>query len=278
MKLPEILEDYIKMVNYYEEIPLSPSGKVVEGGIYQLPGSQPLFVAAVNREGDFVEVAPLSFCWPLATRLDLIVEFHHPFSDTWIVQTDLAVSVPERLLREAELVGELKEEDLKVLKRTLKGEAPLPKERRGRGYGDPVHERFKDFEYERYKFLIEELLSCVEKEEEEKERHVEFFVPKFLKKLLSETAALAPAADSKESVLELKDATLIFTDEGVEALIAKELVGKEGRVKVETKEGEATLYEGKLPELITFKNLDFNAFKALSALKIETKEGQGGKN
>jgi len=167
MRLEDILKDYIKLVKMCEKTPITPCGEVIEGGVYQLPADEPLFVAVINKEGSFVEVAPLSFCWPLATRHDLIVELPHPFSDIWIVQTDLAASTPKKLLREAELIGKLKDEDLRILKKTLKGEAPLPKERRGRGYDDAIHEKFKDFEYKRYRFLAEELLSSIDEDEAE---------------------------------------------------------------------------------------------------------------
>ena len=270
MKLSEILEDYIKMVKLYNEIPLSPSGEVVEGGVYQLPGSEPLFVVAVNKEGNLVEVAPLSFAWPLATRLDFIVEFRHPFSDTWIVQTDLAVSVPEKLLKEAELTGKLKEEDLEILKRTLKGEAPLPKERRGRGYGDAVHEKFKEFEYRRYKFLIEELLSSIEEAERAQESR-EVKLPNFLVNLLEEVAALTPAAHSDKRVLEGEGAVAVFTPQAVEVLIDESLVGKEGEVKLETPEGEVPIFKGTLPENLTVKGVSEQAFKTFSKLKVEVK-------
>jgi len=270
MKLSEILEDYIKMVNLYQGVSLTPSGEVVEGGVYQLPGSEPLFVVAVNRSGRFVEVAPLSFCWPLATRLDLILEFSHPFSDLWIAQTDLAVSVPDRLLKRAELLGKVKEEDLQILKRTLRGEAPLPKGRRGRGYGDPVHEKFKDFEYRRYKFLIEELLSSIEEAEEAQElESAEVKLPGIVAGLLEEFAALAPAASSEKRVLEGKGAVAVFTPEAVEVVIEESLVGKRGEVKLETPEGEVLIFSGTLPQLLTVKGVREEAFKAFSGLKVE---------
>ena len=273
MKLSEILEDYIKMINMYEEIPISPSGEIVEGGIYQLPGKEPLFLVLVNREGNFIEVAPLSFCWPLATRHDLIVELPHPFSDIWIVQTDLAASTPKKLLREAELIGKLKEEDLEILKKTLRGEAPLPRERRGGGYDDAIHEKFKDFEYKRYKFLVEELLSSIdEAEKSSKSIAQEVKIPKFIRSLLEETAALEVAAASDRRVVEGEGAVAVFTPETVEIVIDENLRGKEGEVKIETPEGEVPIFWGVLPKILTVRGISKKAFRALSRLKVEVKE------
>ena len=265
MKLSDILEDYIKMLSIYEETPITPSGELIEGGVYRLPGKEPLFVVAVNREGSFVEVAPLSFCWPLATRLDLIVSLPHPLSDTWIVQTDLAVSVPEKLLQKAELIGRLKEEDLKILKRTLEGELPLPEERRGRGYGDPVHERFKELEYRRYRFLIDELLRAIEQEES----YQELRLPDSVRELLEESALLSPAAYSTEGAVEIDGATLIPLEEGVEVVIDSNLVGKRGKIGVETPEGEVLLFEGELPEVLTIKNIGEKTLNLLSRFRLE---------
>ena len=273
MRLEEILENYIKMVEIYEKTPTVPCGEVIEGGVYRLPADEPLFVAVINKEGNFVEVAPLSFCWPLATRYDLIVELPHPFSDTWIVQTDLAASTPEKLLREAELIGKLKDEDLKILKKTLKGEAPLPKERRGRGYGDAVHEKFKDFEYKRYKFLVEELLSSIdEAEKSAKSTPEEVKIPKFIRNLLEETADLEIAAASDRRVVEGKGAVAVFTPETVEIVIDENFRGKEGEVKIETPEGEVPIFWGVLPKVLTVKGISKRAFGALSRLKVEVKE------
>jgi len=119
------------------------------------------------------------------------VELPHPFSDLWIVQTDLMTSTSARVLEGAELIGELSKNDLKLLKAVSRGERTLPKERRGRGYGDPVHEEFKEFEYARYKRLFAELLKEVESAERGelpfKER-VEITLPPFVVKYLEEVA------------------------------------------------------------------------------------------
>jgi hypothetical protein len=273
MRLEDILEDYIKMVEIYEKTPTVPCGEVIEGGVYWLPADEPLFVSVINKEGNFVEVAPLSFCWPLATRHDLIIELSHPFSDIWIVQTDLITSVPERLLREAELIGKLKEEDLEILKKTLRGEATLPRERRGRGYNDHIHKKFKDFEYKRYKFLVEELLSSIdEAEKSAKSTAEEVNIPKFIRNLLEETAALEAVAASDRNVIEGEGAVAVFTPETVEIVIDESLRGKEGKVKIETPEGEIPIFWGVLPEVLTVKGISRKAFGALSRLKVEVKE------
>ena len=162
MKLRDYFEEYRRLVALYRPVSLAPTKEVREGGVYQLPADQPLFVVVINKKGNFLEVAPVSFCWPLATRHDLIVELPHPFSDTWIVQTDLISSAPVKILEGAELIGELSKGDLELLKALLRGERALPRNRRGRGYDDEVHEEFKDFEYRRFKILIGQLLEEVE--------------------------------------------------------------------------------------------------------------------
>ncbi len=192
----KLIFDYKKFISLFRAVPLTPTKEVREGGVYQLPADEPLFVAVINKEGDFLEVAPVSFCWPLATRHDLIVELPHPFSDTWIVQTDLISSAPVKILEGAELIGELSKGDLELLKALLRGERALPKNRRGRGYDDLVHREFKDFEYRRYRKLIGQLLEevevCEEAEEEEvslsrlKELANKGRLPKFLRAYLRE--------------------------------------------------------------------------------------------
>ena len=191
MELKDVLKDYKKLISLYRPVPLTPAEEIKEGGVYQLNWKEPAFLAVIVDGGRFVEVAPVSFAWPLATRLDLIVELPHPFSDLWIVQTDLMTSTSAKILEGAELIGELSKDDLELLKAVLKGERALPKERRGRGYGDPVHEEFKDFEYRRYKRLFAELLKEVESAERGelpfKER-AEITLPPFVVKYLEEVA------------------------------------------------------------------------------------------
>jgi hypothetical protein len=162
MRLKEILEGYKKLVKLYEPVELIPAEEIEEGGIYWLPWKEPAFLAVIEKDKKFADVAPVSFCWPLATRRDFIVEIPHLISDTWIVQMDLLITTSLKVLKGAELIGKLSTEDLKILKDDANAVKPIPKNRRGMGYNDPIHDDFKDFEYRRYRRLLSYLLDEID--------------------------------------------------------------------------------------------------------------------
>lgn len=271
MRLIDILNDYKKMVEIYEEVPLIPAEKITEGGVYQLPGNEPLFLTVIKEEGDFADVAPTTFCWPLATKHDFLIEISHPFSDTWIVQTDLTTTVPKRVLEGAELIGKMSEEELKILKRAIEEKESLPKERRGMGYEDPVHQEFKKFEAERYKFLLNKLLSFIDEVEAEGSSEGPTVIP-FPKSLVAELerqTALTPAASSERNVLLGQGVAAVLTSKGLEIALGESFKGKRGKVKAQTPQGEIPIYEGELPEVLIVRGVTPKAFRALSAIKVE---------
>jgi len=273
MRLRDILDSYKKLIEMYEEVPLTPAEKIEEGGIYWLPAEQPLFLAVINDDGKYVDVAPVSFEWLLATRRDLIVEVPHLLSDRWIVQTDLTITAPRKLLKGAELIGKMAEEELEILKRAVEEKGSLPKERRGMGYEDPVHREFKDFEYSRYRFLLKELLSSIDEEEMARESsHRVISLPRFLVRFFEDAAQEQLAASSEKEVIPGEGVTAVLTSEGVKVAFDENLTGKRGKLKALAGGEEISLYEGPFPEVLTLKNLSPEAFRGIARLRAEVDE------
>ncbi|WP_457679418.1 hypothetical protein [Thermovibrio sp.] len=272
MELREILEDYKKMVEIYREPGLNPSREVVEGGVYRLSEDNPLFVVVVNDNRSFVDVIPLSFCWPLATKNDFLIEFPHLLSDIWMVEVDLTTSTPVEVVKKGEFQGKLKEEDLKILKSVLKGERELPKDRTGSGGKDPIHNEFKEFEYKRYKFLVKQLLKWQSQEESNTLKEV--WITRSERELLEENSYLKLVAASERKVIETEKAIMTYDEEREEVLIVLKdntLIGKNGAIKLHTPEGEIILFEGKLPEAIKVRGISREGFPAFQNLELEVK-------
>ena len=270
MRLRDFLDEYVESLNLLRDSEFKSKTLntfVREGHVYESRNSEgiPIFLLAVNVDDRHVEVVPLCWCWELATKYDVIVKFPHPLRETWIVQLDLAVEIPKEILYRFKEVGKISDTDLMLIKKVLNGEIEIPKNRRGKGYSDEIHSKFKEIEFKRHEWLFEVLLSSVD----DLKKKVIFLIPSF-KQVLEEHQLLVAA--SEKSLITKPFGEVIYNEKKgrVEIFIKEKFLEKRGTLFFDFDERKLVVFEGKLKDLVIVgvpKKL-FNLFQCLD-LEVE---------
>ncbi len=244
---PEIEEVYIKdkpvrpeevEPQKAEEVESPEEGDVIEI-VPPYDGFEMKFLVARKINGHF-EIVPLSRFYEFATPYDVVFILN---GETYIAQTDLALTVPEEkfskrfgnrfLFKEGKVDRELLERIIRVLDGKEKGDGKIMTEEQ---------KEFKKIESKRW-FSV--FMAQIEEEEILEELN------SFLKELKAENLALA--ASEQEKTWGEKEGLRWFYDENAEQLIivpSEEMVGKRKRIILKTEHEEFTIFEGYLPEKI----------------------------
>ena len=270
MKIPslrELFRDYKTSLELLKEDTSEKirSLAIEEGKVYKLKKEgAPCWVLVVEKEKGYCLVSPMTFMWELATKYDVLVEFLHPLRDIWIVELDLSTDVPEETLRGAVCEGAINKEDFELVRKILKEDIPIPKNKKGIGYNDRVHKEFKSFELDRHRWLYESFFSSLTDEKYAEEDT--YFQ-------LLELSRELPAASSDKNVVELPFGEVVIDRENRRALVVfkEELKGKKGELSVEFDGNKVSLFRGELHDL-ELKNLDEEIFKLFEYLKLEIED------
>ena len=241
---------------------------VSEGFVFESPiTALPFLFTVVEKKKDSIVIALMSDFWELATNRDIFVQFSHPVRETWIVETDVTCEIPEKLVNNFLFVGKLASEDVQLIKEAISGKS-IPIDRRGRGYSDFIHRRFKEIERERIQFLFAGFIR-----KEEKEDYVVIsFAPQFVNTLRSTKENLLVASSAERS-FETENFQVIFNPEkGKISLLFKEKVyGKFGKVNLQFGAVKIELYKGKIKDL-EIVNVDRDLFHFFKNVKVEVKD------
>jgi len=271
VRLKDFLDEYIEALELLKEgkfklFKRKTSPYVREGYVYEIEtDGTPILLLAAKVDEEYAEVVPLSWLWELATKYDMVIEFSHPLRDVWIAQLDLAMEIPKEILHQAEEVGKVKDVDLEVIKKVLNDEIEIPKHRRGKGYEDEVHSKFKEIEFDRHKWLFESLLSSMGESEEKV-----LILTYPLRKTLEECQPLAAA--SSKTLIKLSFGEILYNEKEkrVEVFFKEELLGKDGTLFFELNGEELVLYSGRIKDLV-IPDVPEKLFNLFQLLKLEIK-------
>jgi hypothetical protein len=249
VELKDFLSEYRKALKLLEGMgsyEITEKLEVKEGTVYEIPGERgPVWLLAVNVKKFFVEVVPLSFMWELATKHDLIIEFEHPLRDTWIAQIDLTQDVLKETFLVASRAGNVKEEDLTLIRKIISEEVSIPEGRRGSGYKDRVHREFKEIEKERHKFLEEDLFLSMSEDE------IILPIPTPLRNLITASYAEVLVAYSQQFIRKTHFGKLVFIPKESKAklLFNRELLNREGVLLLPLEGKKLPIFSGKIEDM-----------------------------
>jgi len=210
---------------------LPQEGDVVE--LLASPDGLEVLLLMFREREEFMEVVPVSRFWEFATPRDALI---HLRGEPHIAQTDLSLDLPLTFLGRLPLVKiqTLPAEELEKIRKVYEGEE------KGAGHmSGGIKKEFKREEAKRYFGLFQAWI----KEEETRQG---------LRDIFMKFRELAPAA-GEECTWGSAGGIRWFYNREEETLVLippKDLVGKEGRIVLETEEQEITLFSGRFPPRI----------------------------
>jgi hypothetical protein len=243
--------------------------KVQEGDVFEVPSNNiPNILAVYKAEGDFSDVVPLCPQWELATKKDLLIDFHHILRNKWIAELDLVISIPNYILYQSEYAGRLKKEDVELIKQVLNGEKNIPRNRTGLGYDDDIHREFKEIERERHKWLFNELLSCIEETQMET---IEIIPP--LKELIKSIEPKKLVAATETNTINKDFGVIIYNqdEKSINVFFKDKFLGETGEIFFKEGEDEVTIYIGVLRDF-SIRHISRELFRILADINIRRLE------
>jgi len=244
------------------------SFNVVEGSVFESPlTGLPFLFTVVEKKKNSVVIALMSDFWELATNRDIFVQLPHPVRETWIVETDITCEVPENLINNFLFVSKLEDEDIKLIKEAVSGK-DIPVDRRGRGYNDPVHKRFKELERER----LQSLFTGFIRKEEKEDCIVINFAPQFVDTFEPAMENLLVASSTERS-FETENFQAIFNPEKrkISLLFKEQIYGKPGKVNLQLGSVKIGIYRGVIKDF-EIVNADEDLFNLLRNIEVEVKD------
>ncbi len=244
------------------------SFNVVEGSVFESPlTGLPFLFTVVEKKKNSVVIALMSDFWELATNRDIFVQLPHPVRETWIVETDITCEVPENLINNFLFVSKLEDEDIKLIKEAVSGK-DIPVNRRGRGYNDPVHKRFKELERER----LQSLFTGFIRKEEKEDCIVINFAPQFVDTFEPAMENLLVASSTERS-FETENFQAIFNPEKrkISLLFKEQIYGKPGKVNLQLGSVKIGIYRGVIKDF-EIVNADEDLFNLLRNIEVEVKD------
>jgi hypothetical protein len=224
----------------------------------------PVLLTVVEKGKVSVKVALMCDCWELATDRDVLVSFSHPIRDVWMVETDITYNLPLSMVKNFSLAGKLNKSDLETVKLAIKG-MDVPLHRRGRGYNDPIHRRFKEIEKDRANAIFKTFIERKEKGE----CIVIEFSPDFKEFLMLGKENLMVASSQQESFETESFQGLFIPDEKKVVLLPKDgFYGKKGKVKIKADQSSIEIYRGTLKD-IEIRNSDKELFEVIKSAEVE---------
>jgi len=244
------------------------SFNVVEGSVFESPLTElPFLFTVVEKKKNSVVIALMSDFWELATNRDIFVQLPHPVRETWIVETDITCEVPENLINNFLFVSKLEDEDIKLIKEAVSGK-DIPVDRRGRGYNDPVHKRFKELERER----LQSLFTGFIRKDEKEDCIVINFAPQFVDTFEPAMENLLVASSTERS-FETENFQAIFNPEKrkISLLFKEQIYGKPGKVNLQLGSVKIGIYRGVIKDF-EIVNADEDLFNLLRNIEVEVKD------
>jgi hypothetical protein len=242
-----------------------PIHDVQEGFVFEVGTENlPVLLVVVEKQRKVVKVALMCDQWELATERDVLVDFSHPIRNMWIVETDIVYTLPLSVLKNFSFSGRLNEGDLRIVKMAV-NEEEIPLYKRGRGYNDPIHRRFKEIEMERMTAIFETLM----RKKEKTESVIIEFSPEFKEMLVFEKEDLMVASSQQENFETESFQGLFIADESKVVILPKEdLYGKRGRIKIKLRQFPVEIYRGILKD-IEIRNCDRELFEVIRNVEVE---------
>ena len=240
---------------------------VSKGSVFEsYSTSLPFLFVVVSEKEDTLLIALMSDFWELATNKDIFVSLSHPVRETWIVETDITCEIPKSFIQNFLPAGKLKGDDFELVRKAINGEN-IPINKRGKGYNDPIHERFKHLERERFQSIFPRFI----KKEEKKNCIVIKFFPQMMNLLEPMERKLLVASSEDRSIETDKFQSIFNPEEGKITILFKEPVyGKPGKVSLNLGSINVMLHKGIIKDL-EITDADRNLFNLLRYLNIEVK-------